>query len=602
MNLLLRIPRVPGVIGNDSFVVLWMGRIVQEGDLTIWSLSPLSIFGMYPFSGIPIGVPSLLAFLFWLGLSIETATFVLSTLFGVIGVLGSYRLGKEIFPDKTMALTFAAAFSISHVFLRFTYFTISARGPFLAILPWFLYISVKFIRQRRLQDGLASAILLFALFLTHELALWSSILYLGVFVGYRCIIRTRNLLRTKTGGIQQKFSQFVSRNDRLLAISINDSFKKLKRHILLMALLVTTLAAYLIGLTLLLIDPLKTIPLFLSNDTLLGVTINLVADYGLRLGVLSWLLPLGIIASFYNDYHTDRRWFHFLLIPVLALTIPVSKYTSLVFLPVLTYYSIYGFMIAWKKTRKVTLYSSLTFTVLYGVLYHSYVVNLPPFAIGLTILVGLVLVGLIGLELASLLPRVTYSLSIDNGWSVIILVIICFSIVTTDGLMQTDDSSYMSEDELNVTDYLSSLSDSGIVFVYSLELARRMQAYGVPAIRAHNEPMGLYLGWITPNEIIENTILDFRLELFIMHGRIYTYHCTNPEYDLWNKLYGLDLKKSIDYSIAIESNLEYVLIEKTESGYGDTIKDAFCPLLHSAPLASELVVDGESLALFRLVP
>ena len=400
VNLLLRIPRSSGVIGNDAFVVLWMGRIVQEGNLIIWSLSPLSIFGMYPFSGLPIGVPSLLAILFWLGLSIESATFVLSISFGVIGLLGAYNLGKAIFPDTEAVLTFTAAYSLSHVFLRFTYITISARGPFLAILPWFLYASVKFIRQRKLHDGLASAILLFALFLTHELALWSSILYLCVFVGYRCIVRTRNLLTMKSSGILQRRSQFGSCNNISVTIPVHDSFKKLKKHILMVALLVTTLIAYLLGLSLRSIDQGSTTPFLLSNETILGMSINLIVDYGLRLGVLSWFLPLGIVASFYTEYNTDRRWFHFVLIPVIALSIPLSKYASLVFLPVMTYYSIIGFKIAWRKrTRKVTLYSLLAFTVLYGVLYHSYVVSLPAFALVLTILVWLVLIWLVGLEI-----------------------------------------------------------------------------------------------------------------------------------------------------------------------------------------------------------
>ena len=165
INLLLRIPRVPGVIGDDVFVVLWMGRIVQEGDFTNWTLTPLSIFGMYPFSGYPIGVPLLLGFAFWLGLSIESAILVFSMTFCVIGLLGAYSLGKEIFSDAQAILLFATAYSLSHLFLRFTYSTLPARGPFLAILPWFLWASVKFVRKRKLKDGLVSGGLLFTLFL-----------------------------------------------------------------------------------------------------------------------------------------------------------------------------------------------------------------------------------------------------------------------------------------------------------------------------------------------------------------------------------------------------------------------------------------------------
>ena len=601
INLLLRIPRVPGVIGDDVFVVLWMGRIAQEGDFANWTLTPLSIFGMYPFSGYPIGIPLLFGFAFWLGLSIESAILVFSMTFCVIGLLGAYSLGKEIFSDAQAILLFATAYSLSHLFLRFTYSTLPARGPFLAILPWFLWASVKFARKKKLKDGLVSGGLLFTLFLIHGLALFTFILYLGVFLGYLCIIVIERLLMTRVGGIQQRFSVFASSHVTISAIIARASSKKLKRFILWSTLLAAILAAYLIGLTILSIDPRKTAPILMPNDTILGMSINLIVDYGLRLGVLSWFFPLGIVASFHNDYNTNRWRLHFVLIPMVAFTIPLSKYASVVFLPVMIYYSVYGASIAWKeKTRKPVLFSLLAFTVSYSALYHLYVVYLPPFALGFAILVGLVLVGLSVLEITARLSRTTHMLSANNGWRILVLVIICFSIVTTDGLTQSSDTSYITEDEKTVIAFLSSLSETGVVFVNNPLVARRLQAYSIPAIRAFNEPIGLNLGWITPDQIIENTYIEFSLGSFLLNGDIFSYEGLYPEAILWSSLYGLDLTNSTCYSEAIEYNLDFVLVEKEGSEYSNRYAEQYCALLHSAPLACELVLETESLALFRL--
>ena len=78
LSILLRIPRVPGIIGNDAFVILWMARMVSEGNFINWTLSPLSLVGMYPFSFYPIGVTLILGSLMSLGASFEVIVTILS--------------------------------------------------------------------------------------------------------------------------------------------------------------------------------------------------------------------------------------------------------------------------------------------------------------------------------------------------------------------------------------------------------------------------------------------------------------------------------------------------------------------------------------------
>jgi len=562
----------------------------------------MSLFGMYPFSGYPIGVPFLYAVLFWIGLPIESAVFLLSISFCVIGLFGAFKLGNEIFPEEQIALIFTCAYSLSHLFLRVTYSTLPARGVFLAILPWFLWVSVKFLRQKKLQDGILSACLLFTLFLTHGLGLYVSILYLGIIIGYQCILIVGKPLKTRIEGIQNWLSNLVSSNDKLLPIKVACSSKNFRSSFRLLALVLLVLAAYLIGLFLLPIDPRKISPVLMSNDTILGISINLAIDYGLRLGVLSIFMPLGIAASVYQESNRNRRWLHFVLVPILFLTIPLSLYASVTFLPVWIYYSVYGFSIAWRKrTRGLTLLSLLAFTLLYGLSYNLFIVNLPLFSLGLVAAVAIILVGYIGLELANRLNKTSYSLDTSKKLSIIILTIICFSLVTTDGLTISDESGYITEDEKGIISYLAAQPDVGVVFVSNPVIARRLQAYGIIAIEGANEPIGLYLGWITPDQIIENTHLVISIES-ILNYKLYSYTGEYPENALWSKLFVLDVTIVSDHSIAIENNLDFVLVEKTESGYSDTYSGQYCPLLHSAPLVGELVYEEESLALFRIFP
>ena len=43
ISIIIRIPRVPGILGNDAFIALFMGKILSEGYIVNWTLSPFSI-------------------------------------------------------------------------------------------------------------------------------------------------------------------------------------------------------------------------------------------------------------------------------------------------------------------------------------------------------------------------------------------------------------------------------------------------------------------------------------------------------------------------------------------------------------------------------
>lgn len=148
LNIIIRIPRSIGLLGTDSFIMLSFGSILSDGYFDFFFFSPFSIFGLYSYGSYPIGIPLIVGTLINTGLSYEIIVFLISLSAGIIGSVGAYYLGKQLFEVPENVLLFAAFYSLSHLFIRFTYYSISTRGLFLAVLPWFLLFGLCFIRDR----------------------------------------------------------------------------------------------------------------------------------------------------------------------------------------------------------------------------------------------------------------------------------------------------------------------------------------------------------------------------------------------------------------------------------------------------------------------
>ncbi|MFW9851211.1 MAG: 6-pyruvoyl-tetrahydropterin synthase-related protein, partial [Candidatus Thorarchaeota archaeon] len=288
LNIILRIPRVGGIIGDDAFRVIWMGKVLSEGYTDLWTVSIFSFFGLYPFSFYPIGVPFILAGLFTIGLSYEVAVFLLSIVTCVIGAIGSYYLGEELLHSQEKGLIFSLLYSISPIFLRVSYYTITVRGPFMGVLPWFLLYSWKLYQNRERKYILHVVVLLILLAMIHRLAILM-VFYVIPLVGVALLPAVVSVPKR----IIQKISVF-SKFRLPFTDKVQNIESSLRKHGILgnmgifpLAITLLLLAGtYLIALLLIPIDPQKTVEVFLSNSTTLGVTVNLIIDYGLRLGIV----------------------------------------------------------------------------------------------------------------------------------------------------------------------------------------------------------------------------------------------------------------------------------------------------------------------------
>ncbi|MFW9912084.1 MAG: hypothetical protein ACFFEU_06420 [Candidatus Thorarchaeota archaeon] len=651
LSIAIRIPRVPGILGDDAFVVLWMGHVLSEGYFTIWTLSPLSLIGLYPFSDYPIGVPLFIAAMMKLGLSFEAIVLIISMTTNIIGTVGAYYLGTVLFEDRQKALFFTMFYTFSFVFVISTYYTATARGPFLGILPWFLFYGVKLFKgsdvsywkltdeglvhvtENNLRQAIYALFFFVLLVFTHGLAIFT-LAYGAVVIGYYFLKRLKNsdifkritetlrrrpLLSSSTSvhrSSNHEHTSFTrgSHSTKATGTRIPDDWLSW------LAFLTVSIGALLLGLIVIPIDPAKTAPFFLSNDTLVGVAWNLVVDYGIRLGLMSVFLPIGILGAFHKDRESDRRLIHFLLVPMILFTLPKSTYAAVLFLPVFGYYSVIGFDLSRMLFRDRWIgFSSVVFVLVFSVTYVLFVVTLPPWLVlfivlSFTVAVLAVFQGLrrwrsyhttVGRQLRRWMALTgqgpIYNLD-RQGLRILLISVIVISLVTTEGVTLQGVNHYLSHDEYRIIEFLGGQPTTGIVFVPTPVVGRRLQAYGFKAILAFNGGAALYFGWIQPTDITSNCHLS--IGGILRNGKPYTYEGTDPERVIWNALFNLDLTAETDRELAKEIGLEFVIVEKTASGYSNEFHSIYgtypSMLLSSAPLICELVVDGERMCLFSL--
>ena len=138
---LINIPRIKGIIGSDSFEIIWMANALKEGltQETTWLINPLSSLGYYPFSFYPIGFPFVISLLLRIGMSIESIAIIFSFIEIITASIGMVKLSSAFFEKKIYKHLLLIAYIFAPIFMRVTYFTFTARGPIIALAPWFFY-------------------------------------------------------------------------------------------------------------------------------------------------------------------------------------------------------------------------------------------------------------------------------------------------------------------------------------------------------------------------------------------------------------------------------------------------------------------------------
>lgn len=200
LNIILRIPFYPHESGADTFVMHILANSVSQFGHARWWINPLSAVGLYPYSecsAVPFIISSISQST---GIDTERTIFLFCMIIGLLCVFSAYIMAGMIFNDDLFKFSVAFSLSISPAVLNYMVWSITARTPFIALLPLFVYSLLK-CRTYKRRFSLLTFILFALLFATHHLAYFLipiSISYFIVVISYGL----KNSINVKSEGFR----------------------------------------------------------------------------------------------------------------------------------------------------------------------------------------------------------------------------------------------------------------------------------------------------------------------------------------------------------------------------------------------------------------
>jgi len=183
--LFFQYPRTEHMIGNDSFSNMGMSRVLLDTGGMDWAIHPSSVFGLYPFS-YPAGIQTLTA-----GIaastpfSLEFSYLLVSGGMVLLGAFGMFMLAGEINRNFLFRFTTAFSFTLTPVVFRYSTWSASTRGPFILMLPFFLFFCLRAMRSIRKTRALIGALIFFiALVSIHHMGLLLPFLIAAILAAY----------------------------------------------------------------------------------------------------------------------------------------------------------------------------------------------------------------------------------------------------------------------------------------------------------------------------------------------------------------------------------------------------------------------------------
>jgi len=173
------------MIGNDSFQNMGMSRVLLDTGSMSWALHPSSVFGLYPFS-YPAGVQTLTAAIaISTPLSLELCYLLVSAGMVLLGVFGMFMTAGEINRNFIFKFSVAFSFALTPVVFRYSTWSASTRGPFILMLPFFLFFCLKAMHSVRKTKFFFAAFFFFIVLVSiHHMGLLLPFLIVAIITGY----------------------------------------------------------------------------------------------------------------------------------------------------------------------------------------------------------------------------------------------------------------------------------------------------------------------------------------------------------------------------------------------------------------------------------
>lgn len=144
LNIIIRVPSIPHERGSpDEFTMHSLANSLSTFGHANWWAHPSSIFGFYPYS-----YASSTAFIYSgisqsTGINIEFVAWIFTAILGIFIMFSAYLLAGQIKDDDFFKFLFAFILTLSAGALNYLTWQISARGLFMALLPFFIFVLLK---------------------------------------------------------------------------------------------------------------------------------------------------------------------------------------------------------------------------------------------------------------------------------------------------------------------------------------------------------------------------------------------------------------------------------------------------------------------------
>ena len=172
INLLIRIPRMLYAHGSDGFLAMWEAQLILNGSYFSNGFNFLTLLGLVPFSGYPIGfLFTLCFFLIISARRIMIATLLFDLVFTTVFVITTYYLSSELEIKDSSKIYFSLILTTLPNIFSFSYYQTSSRYPIFALIPLVFFLLLRFIKKKKTAPLFIALFLSILLNLIHRMAI-----------------------------------------------------------------------------------------------------------------------------------------------------------------------------------------------------------------------------------------------------------------------------------------------------------------------------------------------------------------------------------------------------------------------------------------------
>jgi len=186
LNLTLRAPNewLFNTTGSDAHAYEFLTLQLINNGYLIWVLSPLSYFGMYPYSYASGPMVFTGSILLVTGLKTDIVILIYSLFNSILGTFFAFFIGRIFFKKNILpAIIIAMSYTLNHYFLLHTLWRYSTRGMFMSLLPVLLWYLLKSVNSFNRLKYFSLSIIFFTLLLTiHRMNTYATVTILFPFL------------------------------------------------------------------------------------------------------------------------------------------------------------------------------------------------------------------------------------------------------------------------------------------------------------------------------------------------------------------------------------------------------------------------------------